>query len=98
MLAGPSSVVFTGTHGQVLAAVQMGVLRRGGADIGRGGGDQQWLLVPRRLAATTATDGPGGVAAVALLLARALARAAVVAAVGDVGVGVELGEAVEAGL
>ena len=61
-------------------------------------GNQQRLLVPRRLAAAAATDGPGGVAAVALLLARALARAAVVAAVGDIGVGVELGQAVEAGL
>jgi len=78
----------------MLAAVQVGVLRGGGGDIGWGGGDQQWLLVPRGLAAAAAADGPRGVAAVALLFARALARAAVVVAISDVGIGVELGEAV----
>ena len=97
-LAAGNTDVLTGTHGQVLAAVQVGVLRGGGSDVGRGGGDQQRLLVPRGLAASAATNRPGGITAVALLLARALAGAAVVAAVGDVGIGVELGQAVEAGL
>ncbi|RMM50948.1 hypothetical protein ALQ79_05636 [Pseudomonas amygdali pv. lachrymans] len=88
--------VFAGAQGQVLAAVQVGAFRRGGGDVGRGGGDQQWLLVTRCLASSAAADRPGGIAAVALLFTGPLARGAVVAAVSHVGIAVELGEAVQA--
>ncbi|KKY55382.1 hypothetical protein AAY85_25360 [Pseudomonas amygdali pv. lachrymans] len=63
--------VFAGAQGQVLAAVQVGTFRRGGGDVGRGGGDQQRLLVTRCLASSAAADCPGGVAAVALLFTGA---------------------------
>ncbi|RMU22384.1 hypothetical protein ALP33_200075 [Pseudomonas amygdali pv. lachrymans] len=54
------------------------------------------MLVTRCLASSAAADCPGGVAAVALLFTGALARAAVVTAVGHVGIAIELGEDVQA--
>ncbi|MNR09853.1 hypothetical protein D3C85_1260750 [compost metagenome] len=77
--------------------MQVGVLRRGGGDVGRGRGDQQRLAVTGRLATATVADRRLGVARIAQLPCGA-GHTFCCAAIVQLSVGVQLFEAVDATL